>query len=426
MKIKSTVQKNAEAISVETSKASGVFELTDLTVSEVSLVDRGANRREFLVKKKASAGARGEVITGAPKINPLLKNDAELAALDAADAGVKTGTVEASKTEAAPAAAPAVKEAPAVVAPVDEAAELAKLRAAVGPGVAPTKKADVTITPQEDGSVTVSVENDAPVVTPPVAPASVIEAVKVATLAGIDAISERLMKLRSDVSSGATLQNWSQAGQHDLWGQSWYLKDMIDQLCYIGGPMWEIEQAGDAAMDVDKSAHDKKVAKAHKAITAARLEKMRGIHKAMIYAHNDMDKLIKELDSEAGSATDGKETPDTGTQYQPDRGSSFAKAETVTAPVAVAAAVVKAADPELIEMKRSLAEQSQMVESLRQIVAEQSATINKSRTAQDSNSNPVEDDVQKSRHGEADRDNLNVKWPMDLADRKVPTRGRVF
>ena len=438
MRTTTKILKNAGAAPVETSKAEGqVFELTSLDVKEVSLVDKGANRREFLVTKKA--GERGEVITGGKeiKINPLLKNDAELVAKDQADAGAIPGAnaaataegidgaagpgvvteVDKSKADTA-AAAPVATAAPAV----DEAAELAKLRAAVG---GEAKKADVTITPEADGSVSVSVDTTPAAAVSP-APASVVEKIKAATLAGIDAISERLMALRADVSSGKLTSQWSQSGQQEVWSHTWYIRDMLDQLGMIGGPAWEIEAAGDEAMDVGKA---QGVTKAHKAITAARLEKMRGIHKAMIYCHNDMDKLIKELDGEAGAATDGKETPDTGTKFEPDRGSSFAKgageapaaavAAAVVAPVA-ATPVVKAADPEVAELRRSLSEQAQMVESLRQIVAEQSATINKSRTAQDSNSEP--DEIGPKIASECD----NVKWPLDLADRRVPDRGKRF
>lgn len=425
--MRTKIHKNAAAQTVETDKAAGqTFELTSLEVKEVSLVDRGANNRSFLVTKKA--GERGSVITSSEgiKINPLLK-DPEIVAKDAADAGKISGAepivVETVKGADTAAAAPVATAAPAV----DEAAELAKLRAQVTPSEA--KKADVTITPQEDGSVSVSVDTTPePPVSP--APAAVVEKIKAATLAGIDAISERLMALRADVSSGKLTSQWSHSGQQEVWGHTWYIRDMLDRLGDIGGPAWEIEAAGDEAMEVGKG-----VTKAHKAITALRLEKMRGIHKAMIYCHNDMDKLIKELDGEAGSATDGKETPDTGTKFEPDRGSSFAKAETpaaapvvaaaVVAPAAVtapaaAAPVVKASDPEVAELRRAVAEQAQMVESLQQIVAEQSATINKSRAAQDSNAIPEENGPQIA--SECD----TVKWPLDLADRRVPNRGKRF
>src|SRR6185369_2146355 len=167
----------------------------------------------------------------------------------------------------------------------------------------------------------------------PIAPAAVVDRVKAALLAGIDAINQRMTSFRAAVETDPA--TYSASGTPGvLFDHVWYVRAMLDALFDIGGPCWEIETAADMAKAQG-------VKKGHKAITGARVAKMRGIHKAMSYACKDMGGLIDEL------GTDEEETA-------PKEELSFAKAATTTAAPAATAAVDPAHSAALAELEKKI------------------------------------------------------------------------
>jgi hypothetical protein len=369
------IKKSAEVAATATAEPT-VHELTNITVQEVSLVDRPANERTFLLRKKAEEAA---------------KDDAEKTAKTAADALAVETTIETVEAEGIDlvAAAKAAEELKA-----KDAADLAKKQVdeaaatTAAADLVSAAKADITVTTADGSAVTVSVPEVTEPVVVPAAPAELIDKVKAATLAGIDAIAARLVKFRSDVNT-SPVSPWSTAGTSDvLWSHIYYLKGMLEALYDIGGPSWEIESAGDAV--------DKSVKKGHKAITTARVAKLGAIHTALTYCMKDYAGVMKELTQEQDDAAALDLDPLTaGTELT-------GKAAPVV--VATPIAPVTKADPIVEELKKS-------VEALTNTVAKQSAEMAKARNSvAQSNSLPPEEipatDV-------PSRDIF--VWPSDLA-----------
>lgn len=398
---KSRIRKTATAVETLAAPAPQVFELTNMEIEEVSIVDRPANEREFLLRKKAEekklAAAKAAEVTTIEEPEGI-----DLVAAAKAAEDLKALDAAAKAAEDARKAADAAKAAPV---PAAKVAEVADPVAAAG-ALAAATKADITVS-TPSGDVTVTVE-DAPVVAPP-APQALIDKVKAATLAGIDAIAARVAKFRQDVDAG-TIGSYNDSGRSEaLWGHIWYLKDMLDSLYNIGGASWEIESAGDAAQDVDKSSD---VNKAHKAITAARVKKFAAVHKCMTYAMKDFSGVLKELANDQDENV-LEEDPD---EVATDR------VKAAATPVAVAAAKAAPVPPVVApvppEVTKRLGELDDMVRSLKIVVATQATEIAKARNTVNGSNAQTADELLATSVPEHD----TFIWPADLAAK--PTRQR--
>lgn len=403
MVTKQRIKKNTTETA--TAAAGDAFELSNITVEEVSLVDRPANQRTFLVKKKrgnktekssettpatepvvaASAGQDVEDLAAAPltggtnlaaeldaKDGPANKAAADLAALDAADKGTSAAVVapaETVKSETPPVT-------PAALSPVDATTAIAALADEV-------KKTEVTVTPESDGSITVAVET-APEITP-AAPQEVIDKVKAAVLAGIDAVASRLIAFRGKVEADDSGSPWNMSGRPYLGDDICYLQDMLWALCDIGGPGWEIEAAGDEAMN--KSAD--KIKKAHRGIMGSRIAKLGAVHKGLSYCMKDFESLMKELQDET------EEKADDVTKAAP------APAVAVAVSAATVPTVPESVLKDIIDLRAS-------VTKCQEIIKSQAAELQKrGNTVQESNA------IAAPQGNDAKRD--MIAWPSDLA-----------
>lgn len=384
------IKKDAAGIATAGDNSSNppeTFELKDMNVEEVSMVDKPANGRAFLVKKRATKKsdaastdtAAEEVIDLAAEVDKSGTAEPEAdranAEKDAADAAAHAAdlSAEGSKSEKAAPAAATVTET------IDTAAALAALTDGV-------KKTDITVSPDGDGGLVVAV-SDTPPEPVAAAPAEVTDKCKAAVLAGIDAIGQRLAMFRGKVEADGSASPWDMSGRPEICSDVWYIRDMLDALYNIGGPAWEIEAAGDSATDVDKAA----VVKGHKAITGSRIAKMKAIHKGLSYCMKDYGALMKELDTE--SEQDEQDVP-------ADTAMGAAKA----APVATSEAATAA--PASVE--KDINDLRAQVSSLSKTVNVQASQLAKSR-----------DSVQQSNSALPKEENQNrdkVIWPSDLAD----------
>lgn len=433
------IKKSAEVAAEE-----GTHQLTGIEVHEVSVVDRAANMRRFITRKsetpaetaarvQAKIAERGGNGPGAEldAVDPIVASVTEKAkdvadVADVADGGdLSTVHAHAASAHAAAATAHAAaaegvsgkKAKKSGVAPLPPPAG-ASTETVVAPSsaavtdedpeaelLALAKSADITVAANPDGSVAITVDENAPILLNPSLPGSVTDKVKASVIAGIDAIMLRIATLRQNVvgSDGSYGASGSPSALNDIW----YITDMLYALYSIGGPSWEIEQAGDA---VEKSADGTPVRK-NKLISATRVAKLKLAHVAMKYAHGDMENVFKELDCEGGDATGEMASQTTATNGAP---TNFAKAATVDAP----AKDIKE-DPAFIalaaELERSKAEltkSKQGAEALQKIVANQGDIIAKARgTVAPSNVS-----------GESSPTPIvaEVEWPRDLAAPTVP------
>lgn len=433
-------------------------ELTGMSIQEVSAVDRAANRRKFLVTKnetpeetaarvQAKIAERGDAAPGAVAKDDLGTSDlptpvpgspeahaaaasahAHAASAHANAAAGKKKTEKGADVVPLPEAgvsAPAVVAAPAAVAstvdPVAEMEALAKAEndkaeAAKVATVPTTKATDVVVTPNPDGSVTIAVD-DQPVVLTPSLPGAVADKVKTSVVAGIDAVMLRIATLRQSVVESKS--SYSDGTPSEL-GDIYYITEMLYSLYNIGGPRWEVQQAADAALDRTEASAD--VAKAagvevpvrkNKVITMARVMKLQAAHKAMKYSHDDMAKVLKELDSEGGDATGEMSSDSQATNGTP--ATNFAKAETapvVATPPAPAVVTEKdiESDPRFVAMKNALTKTQTDLANVQQIATQQAATLAKARGSI-ATSNVSVDKVANVREASSDA----VEWPRDLA-----------
>lgn len=409
----------------ETAAASAVddtFELSNIVVEEVSLVDRPANERQFLVKKNKVKRVKTATSAVETPVNdsedlaavgaaPAVENPA--AALDAADAmksispAAALDAADAAKLGTAPAAViPGTS-----ITPAEKALTADQASSALDALAKDVKKTEVTVTPEADGSVTVAVDTT-PDALPAAAPAEVIDAVKAAVVAGIDAIASRLAMFRAKVDSDTSgTSAWSMSGKPYLYEDIDYLTSMLYALCDVGGPQWEIEAAGDAAADVDKA---QGVKKGHKAITGARVAKLHAVHKALSYCMKDFGGIMKELQNEEEEKADATSESTMQTEV-----GGFTEKNASTTPATVVASAVKAATvvapvvpapvstPSIpASVQKDINDLSQSVASLAAIVQKQSQELNRKRdSVQESNAIRTKTD--------APRD--MIAWPADLA-----------
>ena len=388
---RSRIQKDAEATA-----PAPEFELTNIDTREISLVDAAANRRKFLLTKR-------ERSMRAP-------TDTEKAAEEAAKAAEEA----AKAAEEATAAEEAAKAAAATA--VEEAAKAAAATAA-----------------KEAAPIAVEIEPS-----PSSAPQATIDNVKAAILAGIDKISERLNKFREDVN--ASEATGTDGFPSAVWDHAGYIRAMLEELYRVGGPAWDMEAAMDAAI---KSAD---ITKGHKAITMARVHKLRAVHKMINYACKDMGGIMDELDAEgaslpsAGTTADEEELSFAAKAAAATAVEEAAKAAAVTAAeeaakaaavtdaeeAAKAAAVTaaeeaaKAAapDPRFAEMAKAIEDLRKMTQAQAQTIATQGAALSKAAGTIRPSAQEILSEV--------GTDYAKVAWPRDMASTVGTRKGHGF
>lgn len=426
-----------------TTAEGGTHQLTDIQVHEVSVVDRAANKRRFITTKadetpaetaariQAKITARGDLTPGAEADSTIVAEKADTAA-DGGDlstlsipamhaqaasahahaasahaAAAEAGKKKTSKASVAPLPPPSGVTAPAapevIADPEAELLALAKSAASEPAATAPAvteKAAEIAVMTNEDGSITISVDDQPTTISNPSLPSAVQDKVKMSVVAGIDAIMLRMATLRQNVLNSKG--SYSSSGTPSELSDLYYICDMLYSLYSIGGPSWEIEQAADAALDatdVAKSAGSVKVQK-NKIINMARTLKLKAAHSAMEYAHKDMGKILKELDSEGGDATGEMASQTTATDGAP---SNFAKAAKDIKEDPAYLSIVE----ELKKRDEELKKNAAAIASLQKLAANQGELIAKARgSVAPSNSGEqipvviVQEDVQ---------------WDLDLA-----------
>lgn len=448
-------------------------ELTNMRVDEVSAVDRAANKRKFLVTKndetpaetsariQAKIAARGDagpgVIDKADKGDD--NDDATVPGTPAAHAHAASAHAAAASAHANAAAqakpTPVKTEKSGDVVPlpgstsvtttaknatedkgtsVDPIAEMEALAKetnaeAAKVGASSTKKSDdvslAVLDANGNVAATLNVSvDDAATATGTAAPAEVINSIKTALVGGIDAVSARIAQLRANILASRNIS--STYGTPTELYDIWYIRDMLCALYDIGGPAWEVQNAADAAEDeLAKAASEGKPVSTitkNKVITKARIMKMQAAHKAMEYAHADMKKVLKEMDSEGGDATgevasatqatDG--TPKT-TNFEKSDGASkdiekdprFVALQTE---LSKAQTELKTKGDELAAKAGELKKAQDSVATLQALASRQAATLETARGSV-GKSNKVVDNGSPARETNSD----SFQWPRDLA-----------
>lgn len=271
-------------------------ELTDITTEEVSIVDKAANARKFLVVKAADGGEDSE-----ETVEEVVSSE------DAAEFMKSLS----DSPEPAPTLAEAVGEAPATT-----------TEEVVAEAVVEAEKADAVLT--EDGTVEavgaelaeagvqvgdkldISEEVTAEkaqevVIVADETPVKIHPATKKAVNAALEKIAERLDSLKSQVSSAeedetSTRMPWEfSEGFYYLMALTSATLDMTDSMY---GAAWEIEAAAVTAMAKSfKGAADERVEKIGRAISGARMSKMKSISGTLADSLQQLQTLISEVDA---------------------------------------------------------------------------------------------------------------------------------
>ena len=447
-----TTEKKRQAISkADSASGEGVHQLTDIQVHEVSVVDRAANKKRFVtVKADGSPEETAARIQAVDDVSKAKKDDnaedtsgevpsqipiahaqaasahaqaasAHAAAAQAcADGTSKKKTSKASDVAPLPPPASAVSAAPAAVSvetvanPEEELLALAKSSGAAATAET-TKAAEIAVQPNADGSITITVDDQPTTISNPSLPATVQDKVKTSVVAGIDAIMLRMATLRMNVLNSKG--SYSASGTPSELSDLYYICDMLYSLYSIGGPNWEIEQAADAALDangVTKSIakSDSVKVQKNKVITMARTLKLNAAHKAMEYAHKDMDGVLKELDSEGGDAT--------GEMARGAAAVAATPADTAPSNFAKAAEKDIKETPEYLalvsELKtrdEELKKRDNTISALQKTVEDQGSVIAKARGIVAPSNSVEQIGVVKAADDE-------VEWPLDLAASRKP------
>lgn len=389
-------------------KSDGPHELTNMEVQEVSVVDRAANQRKFLVTKadEAPAGAVASdeddiVLNGSAGDDPASRLDAADAAkvgksdaqkaLDAKDAADQAeylaakARLEKEQGGSAASASPKDSTAPVAASVADASAQdavkaLDQLAAEVGTGASGDIK--------KDDPVAVVV------VTPGAGTNPTAEKVKAAILAGIDEIAAKVGQWRAAIEASDEKNTDQISGRPwAVWEYSYYIERMIGSISNIGGPDWEMLNA---TIGKEISA-EIELAKSAKAITIARVGTLKGIHKGMAHCTESMGKLMKDFDDAPSDVQNSD--------------ASFAKAAPVAVPVAATPPVDAATIAKVAELEG-------VVKTLTDMVSAQSERLKKREGEVSSNAivGSQAEIVRKADDGD------KIDWPGDLA----PPRGQAL
>lgn len=332
-----------------------VFELTNIKVHEVSLVDRAANQRKFVVTKRDKKRS-GDPITAEDAAQALEKAQGNFANTPAAELDRKDAqAAEAVKATSAPAIETSV---------TTEAVETVK---------AP----DVLTAPNPDVSSIVET------------PAMDAFATKMqaAWLGAIDAVRARLDMMAEEAKMPYGYPS----------GHIYYLQCMLECMNDIGGAEWDIESAAmnastSKSYDVTKR---EGLFKIGKAITASRMSR------GQIF---EMQKRFEALIS-AEATKNAPASVETVTTA-PVVAVVAAAPIVAAAPVNIDAVVFDITkDPAFKALQESMTSQKRTIESLEGIVGVQEKELAKARSTVRSNALTPDRDTH---HNE-------VKWPRDMA-----------
>lgn len=405
--------------------------LTDVTVEENSLVDRPANQRTFLVRKRSAAdgdgylnpilkedleqekAAKAEAVTNPESEKDMKKNDATATAAaefaNLVEAAVKSGSSPSPTTVVVVTSAPAVvktETTPAVEAPKTETPAATVETEKATEVVAETPKAPVVETAKTDKPVEEKAVKTDKTAEEKTAKSEDEDKEKVLIQPALKGALEAGLRSIGELADKA-LKTLGQA-QGDVGGISWtpwdirclvqQIDDLADRMLDdyeggFGGSGWVADAilAGGAADGVSK---------AGAAMASARLKRFSSAHgdmgsafKGLKKAYDAMGDLLKEVSSKDEKTEKADET-------------APATAPVVVVPDAVTppAPVVKAEKDmsEVADLRKELTE-------LRKALAAQAAVIEKARIPQSSNVIPVE----KSDRGN-DTMNRDIAWPADM------------
>lgn len=348
-----------------------VFELTNIRVREVSLVDRAANQRKFVVTKRDEKKRSGDPITTEDAAKALEKAQENFANTPAAELDRKDA--EEAKKAAEDTGVETISTETNVVAETVVVTETTK--------VAETVSAETAVVAE----TVVAVKADESFSTP--AMDAYAKKMQAAWLGAIDAVRARL-----DMMSEEAKLPYGYPSSH-----IYYLKCMLDCMYDIGGAEWDIESAAMSAATAksDDVAKREGLAKIGKAILATRA------------LREQMSEMRKRLEAPEVVAEVKKDAP------------VAAVVDPVVAPVAALDPVVAAPavnieapafditkDPAFKALQESMTSQTKTIKSLEAIVDTQQKELAKARSTVRSNAlTPTLD----TPHNE------EVKWPLDMA-----------
>lgn len=363
-----------------------LYELKNIRVKEVSVVDRAANKRRFLLMKRNDDGTKTEDARAEARA-AIHERDPEMAAKDAADAAEYKARKEAEEAAAAAAASTetiVVPETAPAAAPVVEAEKVET--APVVENTAPAAETAVT--------------NEAPAAAAPAAAAPVVKETlvvgtraKAALKAAIGAIHEQLDILTGAVDKAEPTETGMLAYSYPVYEHIENAQRMLASLCHIGGPEWEVHAAAVASVASKK---DEKVEKVGRAISSVRVTKLRDIHGKIEAVQKAMTEFLSEVDSDQ-------------TEEAP-----AAKKEDVSAPPPVVETKKEEVPPAPV-IPEAVTKMADQLERLTKVVSSLSESANRSRTVVQSNVIQNEPVVKREE---------KVYWPPDLASPAARFGGR--
>lgn len=383
-----------------------VFELTNIKVQEVSLVDRAANQRKFLVVKRDNKKGTGDAIT---------TDDVAKAAERAAENMADTPAAELDRRDAEAAAAAKAEPVAVEIAVVAETVNVASVAAAdevvVTTEPAVKSEVDVVVTEGSDG-VNISV-----IATPSFAENSIesmlLAKVKLAWIGVIDAIRLRLDAMTEAVNkpSDGNYVSWEAYSHID------YIDCMLDSFWSIGGPEWDCAVAAMAAAtaksESSKRQHEE-LSKIGKSIEGARSKGLKDIQSRMAELTKMFDSVVAGVPAEV-VATKAEDIIAKAVQVVEETKVDIKKDAT---PVVESKPVVLdiSQDPAFKALAETLNSQTAVIETLKAQLTNQEQTIKKARATVHSNALSLDESVG---HNE-------VKWDRDMASpsSRVSSRAR--
>lgn len=372
-----------------------VFELTNIKVKEVSLVDRAANKRKFLVVKndKKRAG------------DPVTADDVETALGKARETLVGTPAAELDRRDAAAKSAP---EAPRVA---PEAPSVASEPAIVTEPVAePVAKEilEVVVVQSQPSYAAGSAED------------ILLTKLRAAWIGGLDAIRARLDAAVEAVNrpTDGIYVSWDAYGHIDA------IRCMLECFYGFGGPEWEIEVAAvtaAAAKGENVTKKHEELKKIGRAISGQRMRSLKDMHGLVSDLQKRFDALLADVEAEP--ETEKATTVKTDVLAEAMDVVSAATPVAIVAPTVVAppnvivasapekiAAPVTALDitqnPAFKALAESMKAQQTEIERLRNVSASQEQALAKAKGTIRSNALTPEPPANHNDH---------VVWPRDMA-----------
>jgi hypothetical protein len=283
-----------------------VHELTDMVVEEVSLVDRAANKRKFLVTKQdgAGGGSPANDNASAPEgetIDPVAARAEldKLAAQAAQDVAVKDAAdaAEAAAQKAAETADPPEQTAAPVETPAPVAASEAPV---VAPASAEAAAAPATDPVEAIKALAPPVKKDAAADEEAQEQVEAFEMsgqMKAALQGSLQAVADRLAVLRSLVDGAMEVSDPSYGVPYGVYAHIEYMCSMLYGVEALGGPEWEV-----AAAAMTSKADGKPVKKVGRPMRKDRFERLKSAAKSLSDLINEMEGDPDEAEKRAAAA----------------------------------------------------------------------------------------------------------------------------